>query len=596
LIRYNYKIESDFMNLNLPLIKTRITELVRSFRTADATFLMIYSVVVGLGSGLGAVGFRWLLGALKDLFFGQGERLLGFMGSAYVILIPALGGLIIGPIINRFARETKGHGVPEVMLAVAAFHGIIRPRIVIVKTLVSAICIGSGGSVGREGPIVQIGSALGSSIGQLFKLTEEKTKVLLACGAAGGIAATFNAPMAGFFFALEVILREYGSRFLSAVVLSSVTATVVSRFFLGNYPAFKVPAYQLRSPWELPLYFGLGLLAAGAAIAFIKILYRFEDWFEALKVSENLKPAIGGLALGCLGLFFPEVFGVGYESIELALYGKIAAVTVMLLVPVKVLATSITLGSGGSGGVFAPSLFIGAMLGEAYGILTGALFPSIAFPTGAAALVGMGAVFSGAAQAPISAILFLFEMTGNYQIILPLMITCTLSTFLVRQVQHESIYTKKLIRRGIDINKPIVEDLLSNIRVGDAMITDVIALSEQSTIGEATATAQPAGHLRFPVVNAAGDLVGVITFQQLRDAVDDGQAHLPLRSRLTAALPPVSTPRESIRSAIGTLGERHIGFVPVVEGDHSRRLVGLLTRQSLIEAYSRALKRKKESA
>jgi len=197
------------MNLNLPLIKTRITELGRSFHTADATFLMIYSVVVGLGSGLGAVGFRWLLGALKDLFFGQGERLLGFMGSAYVILIPALGGLIIGPIINRFARETKGHGVPEVMLAVAAFHGIIRPRIVIVKTLVSAICIGSGGSVGREGPIVQIGSALGSSIGQLFKLTEEKTKVLLACGAAGGIAATFNAPMAGFFFALEVILRDF---------------------------------------------------------------------------------------------------------------------------------------------------------------------------------------------------------------------------------------------------------------------------------------------------------------------------------------------------------------------------------------------------
>jgi CIC family chloride channel protein len=584
------------MNLNLPLIKTRIAELGQSFRTADATFLMIYSVVVGLGSGLGAVGFRWLLGALKDLFFGQGERLLGFMGSAYVIVIPALGGLIIGPIINRFARETKGHGVPEVMLAVAAFHGIIRPRIVIVKTLVSAICIGSGGSVGREGPIVQIGSALGSSIGQLFKLTEEKTKVLLACGAAGGIAATFNAPMAGFFFALEVILREYGSRFLSAVVLSSVTATVVSRFFLGNYPAFKVPAYQLRSPWELPLYFGLGLLAAVAAIAFIKVLYRFEDWFEALKVSENLKPAIGGLALGCLGLFFPEVFGVGYESIELALYGKIAAVTVMLLVPVKLLATSITLGSGGSGGVFAPSLFIGAMLGEAYGILTGALFPSIAFPTGAAALVGMGAVFSGATQAPISAILFLFEMTGNYQIILPLMITCTLSTFLVRQVQHESIYTKKLIRRGIDINKPKVVDLLSNITVADAMITDVITLNEQSTIGEATATAQPAGHLRFPVVDAAGDLVGVITFQQLRDAVDSGQAHLPVRSRLTATLPPVSTPRESIRTAIGTLGERHIGFVPVVEGEHSRRLVGLLTRQSLIEAYSRALKRKKESA
>lgn len=583
------------MNLNLPLIKTRITELGRSFYTADATFLMIYSVVVGLGSGLGAVGFRWLLGALKELFFGQGERLLGFMGSAYVILIPALGGLIIGPIINRFARETKGHGVPEVMLAVAAFHGIIRPRIVIVKTLVSAICIGSGGSVGREGPIVQIGSALGSSIGQLFKLPEEKTRVLLACGAAGGIAATFNAPMAGFFFALEVILREYSSRFLSAVVLSSVTATVVSRFFLGNYPAFKVPAYQLRSPWELPLYFGLGLLAAIAAIGFIKILYRFEDWFEALKVSENLKPAIGGLALGCLGLFFPQIFGVGYESIELALYGKIAAVTVMLLVPVKVLATSITLGSGGSGGVFAPSLFIGAMLGEAYGILTGALFPSIAFPTGAAALVGMGAVFSGAAQAPISAILFLFEMTGNYQIILPLMITCTLSTFLVRQLQHESIYTMKLIRRGIDINKPKTVDLLETITVANAMITDVVALNDRNTIGEAAVTAQATGHLRFPVVDGAGDLVGLISGHEIRAAAAGGKEQLPIRQYMSRD-PMSCLPRESLRAVLSKLGDQSSGVIPVVDGEGSRRMVGILTRKSIIEAYSRLLARKQQES
>jgi len=581
------------MDLNVSPLKTRLTEFARSFHSADATFLMIYSVAVGLGAGLGAVGFRWLLGALTGLFFGQGERLLGFMGSAYVIVIPALGGLIIGPIINRFARETKGHGVPEVMLAVAAYHGKIRPRIVVIKTLVSAICIGSGGSVGREGPIVQIGSALGSSIGQAFKLTEEKTKVLLACGAAGGIAATFNAPMAGFFFALEVILREYGSRFLSAVVLSSVTATVVSRFFLGNYPAFKVPPYQLRNLWEFPLYVGLGLLAAVTAIAFIKILYRFEDWFDRLKMDENFKPAVGGLALGCLGLFFPQIFGVGYESIELALYGKIAAATVLLLVPVKLLATSITLGSGGSGGVFAPSLFIGAMLGEGYGIITGALFPSVPFPSGAAALVGMGAVFSGAAQAPISAILILFEMTGNYQIILPLMITCTLSTFLVRQVQRESIYTMKLIRRGIDINKPRVEDLLASITVGDAMITDVVALNEQSTIGEASATAHTTGHLRFPVIDGSGDLVGLISAQAIRTAAAGGKEALLVRQCMQPD--PVScVPRESLRMILDKLSGENSGLIPVVNGDGSRRLEGILTRKSIIEAYSRLVARKQQ--
>jgi CIC family chloride channel protein len=581
------------MALNLSPIKAKLTEFGRSFHTADATFLMIYSVVVGLGSGFGAVGFRWLLGALKELFFGQGERLLGFMGSAYVIVIPALGGLIIGPIINRFARETKGHGVPEVMLAVAVYHGKIRPRIVVIKTLVSAICIGSGGSVGREGPIVQIGSALGSSIGQVFRLTEEKTKVLLACGAAGGIAATFNAPMAGFFFALEVILREYGSRFLSAVVLSSVTATVVSRFFLGNYPAFKVPPYQLRNLWEIPLYFGLGLLAAVTAIAFIKILYRFEDWFEQLKMNENIKPALGGLALGCLGVFFPQIFGVGYESIELALYGKIAAVTVLLLVPIKILATSITLGSGGSGGVFAPSLFIGAMLGEGYGIISSALFPSVPFPSGAAALVGMGAVFSGAAQAPISAILILFEMTGNYQIILPLMITCTLSTFLVRQVQRESIYTMKLIRRGIDVNKPRVEDLLANITVGDAMITDVVALNEQSSIGEAAATVNTTGHLRFPVVDGSGDLVGMISAQAIRTAAAGGKEELPVRQCMQSD-PITCLPRESLRTILVKLGGENSGLIPVVDGDGSRRLEGILTRKSIIEAYSRLVARKQQ--
>jgi len=349
------------------------------------------------------------------------------------------------------------------------------------------------------------------------------------------------------------------------------------------------------SIWELPLYFILGLLAAVTAIAFIKILYRFEDWFEALKVSENLKPAIGGLALGCLGLFFPQIFGVGYESIELALYGKIAAVTVMLLVPVKVLATSITLGSGGSGGVFAPSLFIGAMLGEAYGILTGALFPSIAFPTGAAALVGMGAVFSGAAQAPISAILFLFEMTGNYQIILPLMITCTLSTFLVRQLQHESVYTMKLIRRGIDINKPKTVDLLETITVANAMITDVVALNDQNTIGEAVVTAQATGHLRFPVVNGAGDLVGLISGHEIRAAAAGGKEQLPIRQYMSRD-PIACLPRESLRAVLSKLGNQNSGVIPVVDGEGSRHMVGILTRKSIIEAYSRLLARKQQES
>jgi CIC family chloride channel protein len=404
--------------------KEKIKQLLLYLQYSETSFLLFFSIVVGLCSGFGAIIFRWLINNFKMLFFEQGHNVLQFLGPYYVIFIPAIGGLIVGPLIYFFAREAKGHGVPEVMLAVATMGGRIRPRVALIKILASSICIGSGGSVGREGPIVQIGSTLGSSLGQLFKLSEEKVKILVACGAAGGIAATFNAPLAGIFFALEVILREYGLKFFSAVVLSSVTATVISRTFLGDHPAFMVPSYSLLSIWEIPLYFIFGFLAAFTALLFIKSIYKCEDIFDSWKITEYLKPAIGGLILGSIGLFFPQIFGVGYESIELALYGKIAIVLVSLLVLVKILATSVTLGSGGSGGVFAPSLFIGAMLGESYGKLTQLIVPSIAIPSGACALVGMGAVFAGASHAPISAILIMFEMTGNYMIILPLMITC----------------------------------------------------------------------------------------------------------------------------------------------------------------------------
>ena len=298
--------------------KWKTKEILFYFQTSEAAFLLFFSLVVGFGAGFGAIFFRWLINNFTTLFFEGGRNLLRFMGPYYVILVPALGGLIIGPLIYIFARETKGHGVPEVMLAVSTIGGKIRARVALIKALVSSICIGSGGSVGREGPIVQIGSALGSSLGQLFKLSEEKIKILVACGAASGISATFNAPLAGIFFALEVILREYGLRHISSVVLSAVTATIISRHFLGNHPAFIVPTYQLLSIWEIPLYFIFGFIAAFVALLYMKFLYKCEDIFDSWNFHEYLKPAAGGLIIGLIGVFFPQIFGVGYETIELA--------------------------------------------------------------------------------------------------------------------------------------------------------------------------------------------------------------------------------------------------------------------------------------
>jgi CIC family chloride channel protein len=568
-------------------IMSKIKNPMLYLRTSEAAFLLLFSIVVGLGAGFGAIIFRWLINNFHNLFFKQGHNLLQFMGQYYVILIPAIGGLIIGPLIYFFAREAKGHGVPEVMLAVATLGGKIRPRVAVIKALASSICIGSGGSVGREGPIVQIGSSLGSTLGQLFKLSEEKTKILVACGAAGGIAATFNAPLAGIFFSLEVILREYGIRFFSSVVLSSVTATVISRHFLGDYPAFMVPPYQLLSVWEIPLYFIFGFLAAFSALLYIKILYKCEDFFNAWKVREYIKPAIGGLLIGSIGFFFPQIFGVGYETIELALFGKIALGLVSLLVFVKILATSLTLGSGGSGGVFAPSLFIGAMLGEAYGKLTYLLVPNFAISSGAAALVGMGAVFAGASHAPISAIIIIFEMSGNYKIILPLMITCIISMAVVRHFTKESIYTLKLRRRGIDIQSLKDLDLMETIKVSEAMIKDVMIIDENTTVSNEILMT----HRGFPVLNDKGNLVGMVTRQDINKVLANGETETPIKKVMKSDIV-LCYPDENLRIALERLAEKDIGRLPVVERSNHSHLIGLITREAIITTYNQASKKR----
>jgi len=574
-------------------IKEKTKDLIIYLQTSEAAFLLLFSVVVGLGAGFGAIIFRWLINNFKMLFFEQGHNIFQFLGPYYVILIPAIGGLIIGPLIYFFAREAKGHGVPEVMLAVATMGGRIRPRVAVIKSLASSICIGSGGSVGREGPIVQIGSALGSSLGQLFKLSEEKVKILVACGAAGGIAATFNAPLAGIFFALEVILGEYGFKFFSSVVLSSVTATVISRSFLGDHPAFMVPPYKLLSVWEIPLYFIFGFLSAFTALLFIKSIYKCEDIFDSWKITEYMKPAFGGLIIGSIGLFFPQIFGVGYESIELALYGKIAIGLVSILVLVKILATSVTLGSGGSGGVFAPSLFIGAMLGESFGKLTQLIVPSIAIPSGACALVGMGAVFAGASHAPISAILIMFEMTGNYMIILPLMITCIISTVVVRRFTGESIYTLKLRRRGIDIKKFRRLDLMEMITVSETMVRNVITIDENITIKNADLMLKSTHpHRVFPVTDLKGNLVGMVTRKDISEALTPEKVETLVKEIMTRDII-VCYPDENLRTALQKLGGKEIGRIPVVERGNPSHIIGLITREGIIAAYNESLKKEK---
>jgi len=577
----------DYMEKIPSYVRGRLRGILELWRASELVRGIVLVILVGLASGMGAVIFRWMIWGFQTLFFDGGGTLLGFMGRYYVIIIPVVGGLLIGPLIYYFAREAKGHGVPEVMLAVAATRGRIRSRVAVVKTLASSICIGSGGSVGREGPIVQIGSAVGSTLGQWFRLSEDWIKLLVACGAAGGIAATFNAPIAGIFFALELILRQLSLRNFIFVGLSSVAATTLAQAFLGDSPTFThIPQYVWADPWELPFYVALGIIAAFVALAFMRVLYKFEDLFNSWRFPEYLKPAFGGLAIGLIGLFYPHLFGVGYEGVELAILGGLGLGALIAMGLLKILATSLTLGSGGSGGIFAPSLFMGAMLGTAFGYGVHTLFPTVTAAPGAYGLVGMAAVFGGAAYAPLTAILILFEMTRDYFIIVPLILAVVTSTLIVRRLSQESIYTLKVKRRGFEIIEGVI-DPLQLVRVGDIMTRDFPSVSPELPITKLLTKLEKTGHHGFPVVDE-GRLYGCVTLSDVEEAMKKGSADLKVGDIATTN-PLTLYPDERVHDALEKLGGADVGRIPVVDRRDPTKLVGVLRRHDIVRAYTRAV-------
>jgi CIC family chloride channel protein len=580
--------------------RRRLPRLLDQQAISESGIIMITALVVGGGAGLGAVFFRWLIKSVQILAYGRLAGLLQNISHFYLLVIPALGGAIYGPLIYRFAREAKGHGVPEVMEAVALHGGRIRPRVAVIKSLASAVCIGTGGSVGREGPIAQIGSALGSTVGQLLHLSDERVRNLVACGAAGGIAATFNAPIAGAIFALEVIVGRLEVTYFGAVVISSVTAAVVAHVFEQGAFAFAVPQYALISPWELILYIMLGVLAAIGAVGFIRLLYASEDLWERLHLPEYIKPIAGGLLLGAIGFLtlkstdgFPRVFGVGYDSIGDVLFGRLASEALVGLFIFKMLATILTLGAGGSGGIFAPSLFMGAMLGSAFGRIVHLMFPTVTAPAGAYALVGMAAFFSGAAHAPVTAILILFEMTGDYRIILPLMLATVISTLVSRILSRDSIYTLKLTRRGIHLEQGHDIDIMQGVTVGEAMSTEVDKVPLNLPLRQLADKFAHTHNHGFAVVDGSSNLAGVVSIRDLEQAFAEG----PVDGRTVADIATtedllVSYPEEPVWKALCSMGPRDVSQLPVLQQKGSRRLAGLLRRRDIIQAYNHAIAKK----
>ena len=568
--------------------------MISKFTKNEHATMIFLAIIIGILGGYGAVGFRWLIGFFQRLFFshhgdGMLEVLLHLPWYAKMIP-PIIGGAIVGPLVYFFAREAKGHGVPEVMEAVALKGGVIRKRVVVVKSLASAISIASGGSVGREGPIVQIGSAIGSTLGQVLKVSVDRMRTLVACGAAAGIAATFNAPIAGAMFALEIILGDFGIAAFTPIVVSSVIATVISRAHLGAFPAFIVPQYTMTSIWEIPIYAIFGVVAGFVGVFFTTFLYKTEDFFDAVKIPEYVKASIGGVLIGLIGIHFPHVFGVGYDSITLALLGQLSWGILLALVFIKILSTSITIGSGGSGGIFAPSLFIGSMAGGAFGYFMHVLFPAVTSSTGAYSLVGMGAIVSATTHGPITAILMLFEMTGDYKIILPLMLSCIISTVVATQLKRDSIYTLKLARRGVDIRAGKEVNILKSLSVEEAMTGEVVTIPSNMSLKNLVKFTLASKHSSFPLVDDEGLLSGIVTFQDFKEVVfEEGLGDLVVAKELSPPEVITITKKENLDGALRKIGLKNIEQIPVVDENNPRKIIGILSRRDIFSAYNKAL-------
>jgi len=562
----------------------------------DQAEMIVLAIVVGCLAGLGGVGFWYLIEGVKDLIFGEADLLArdGALPWYVILFAPAFGGLIVG-FIAIFAHEVKGHGVSRIIENMVVRGGRIRKRLIVWGTLSSAISIGSGGSCGKEGPIVQIGSALGSTLSSFLKLDQNKTKTLIGCGAAAGIAGVFNAPIGGSMFALEVILGDFALATFSPIIIAAVASTVVSRALRGDSHELVVPSYHLESAWEFGFYAILGLGVALLAILFIKLLSQTENLTSKIPLKKSLTPILpflGGLGVGAIGLGFPEVFGPWtYKTIDLAVSGQIFFITALALAGLKILATCLTLGSGGSGGVFAPSLFVGALFGSSFGTFVHSRWPDITAEPGAYAIVGMAALVAGTTQAPLTAIMILFEITDSYSMILPLMLCCIISAVFVRQVNKESIYTEQLAKKGINVHAGRDINILKSLQVRDSMVGEFQTLPETMPFKKLLEMLPDIRHVTsFPVVNKNGELSGILSISDFQSVVfEEGLEDLIIVKEMATKDVITVFPDENLQEALQKLSGKDVANLPVVDPYNPKKVVGMLSRRDIIQAYNKAL-------
>jgi len=579
--------------INLKVVRS-LKNRFQSIIAPEPVLLGSAAIAVGLFTGIGIWIFKQMISMCQTLMFGTYNHWLKPVANWSVVFLPILGGLIVGLISHFFIGKEKYHGLPGIIEACALSGGKLPYQKMPVRIIASAISIGSGASVGPEDPSVQVGSNIGSMLGQWFHFSEDRVRALVAGGAAAGIASAFNAPVAGVFFALEVLLGELNGSSFAFAAISSVIASVFTQAVSGSQPAFIIPQYSFSSAWELPLYLLLGLIAGPLAATYIRLITFSRNKFHDLNVPDWVKPVIAGFLVGLTGIFLPQILGVGYETIgEILQFTSMPLLLLVALLIAKLIMTPVSIGGGFVGGVFAPSLYLGATLGYMSGEIFRFFLPSLGISSPAFAMVGMAAVLAGTVHAPLTAVLLLFEMTRDYRIILPLMFAVAISFIVSRKIQKDSIYRLPLAQNGLRFEGGRDIEVMEGIAVREVMNTDIQRLKENDPISVATtAFAETRSH-GLPVFNRNDELVGMITLQDIEQAnsISSEQEEKTIGNLCTHDLV-VVYPEDSIGTALKRMSVRDIGQLPVVASNQTDHLLGLLRRNDVIRAYEMALVRR----
>jgi CIC family chloride channel protein len=573
----------------------------RRLLPGDNTRLLAVATFIGLMSGVLNIIFRITVKFIEEVFVKDGKEFLHINeGGMYLLLLPLIpisGMILLIPLSLLFPGEVNGYGFTKFLRKVNLEGGYIRSRTIFLKIISTALTIGTGNSAGVEGPIAQIGGAMGSQVGQFFRVSGDRMKLYIAAGCAGGIAGMFNAPIAGIFFAAEIVLLgTYEISSFSALITASAISTVVTRSYFGEANIFVIPQYHVVNHFiELPLYALLAVITGVLAVFHIRVFYSVRDFYKNLKIPAQLKPITGALIVGTIGIVFPQVMGDGYHFIEAVLYGSEINKLLISLVILKIFATAVTLGSGGAGGLFAPALFIGTMIGGSFGSFVHRLFPDMTAGPGAYASVGIGAFLAASTHAPLTAIFLLFEMTGNYEIIVPAMLASIIGTIVATKLDADSIDTVDFSREGINIHEGREVAIMNSLKVGLAITEDINFISEKANINQLLQTfSESKSGFYFPVIDESGKMTGIVSMTDVKQIIQrdsETRAEQTVGSICHRDII-MLTPDDTLYRAMQLFDIKGIEEIPVVESLEEPWVVGMLKRRSVISAYNREVLKK----